>query len=54
MVALDIPPGSDLRAIREQLDAGAADGSWEWEEGRIDDAWVDTDAPARRRKWFRR
>jgi hypothetical protein len=54
MVALDIPPGSDLRAVRERLDAGAADGSWEWEEGRIDDAWVNTDAPTRTRKWFRR
>jgi hypothetical protein len=54
MVALDIPPGSDLRAIREQLRAGAADGSWEWEEGRIDHAWVSAYAPARSRSWFRR
>lgn len=45
MVALDIGPDVDLRAVRTELRAGAADGSWEWEEGRITDAWLAAEAP---------
>jgi hypothetical protein len=41
MVALDIPPTADLRSIHQRLVAGAADGSWEWEEGRINARWRD-------------
>jgi hypothetical protein len=53
MVALDIPPGAALRPIYDRLAAGEADGSWEWEEGRINDAWETAKAPPKR--WlFRR
>ncbi|GIG69913.1 DUF4265 domain-containing protein [Phytomonospora endophytica] len=43
MVALDVPPGADLPAIRRLLDGGAADGRWQWEEGCITAAWQATD-----------
>ncbi len=39
MVALDIPPHADLRRIHELLCQGADDGLWEWEEGRVTQAW---------------
>jgi hypothetical protein len=45
MVALDIGPDVDLSAVRARLQSGVDDGSWEWEEGRINDAWLATDTP---------
>jgi len=40
MVALDVPPAVVLHALHERLLAGQEDGGWEWEEGRITDAWI--------------
>lgn len=40
MVALDIDPTSDLPAIVATLRTGVAEGSWEYEEGRITSAWI--------------
>ncbi|HEY1177314.1 MAG TPA: DUF4265 domain-containing protein, partial [Phytomonospora sp.] len=45
MVALDVPPGTDLPAIRRLLDGGADDGRWLWEEGCVTAAWQATDTP---------
>lgn len=53
MVALDIAPETPLRPVYEKLVAGRADGSWEWEEGRINNAWLALAEPPPRR-WFRR
>lgn len=53
IVALDIPPTASLRPIYERLVAGQQDGTWEWEEGRINDAWVAAQKPAGR-GFFRR
>ena len=39
MVALDIPPNAALEQIYRRLLAGQADGSWDWDEGRINNAW---------------
>ncbi len=39
MVALDVPRTAALRPIFDRLVTGQEDGSWEWEEGRINDAW---------------
>lgn len=39
LLALDIPPGSDLPGIMQILVAGQVAERWEWEEGRINDAW---------------
>ena len=40
MVALDVPPDSDLRAIKTLLKAGEGDGRWHFEEGCISDEWA--------------
>ncbi|MGY4645192.1 DUF4265 domain-containing protein [Cellulomonas sp. URHB0016] len=39
LVALDVPPTAPLELVHRRLLDGAADGSWEWEEGRITPAW---------------
>jgi hypothetical protein len=39
MLAIDIPPQSPLAHIGRVLEAGGADGSWDIDEGRINDAW---------------
>jgi hypothetical protein len=39
MVALDIPPGAQIAAIRSLLLQGQHDGWWEYEEGCIVPAW---------------
>jgi hypothetical protein len=39
MVALDIPPGAQIAAIRSLLLQGQRDGWWEYEEGCIGPAW---------------
>jgi len=41
MLALDIPPTAPLPAIVSALRVGTADGSWECEEGRITQGWID-------------
>lgn len=47
MLALDIEPTAPLAAIASTLRRGVADGSWEYEEGRITQAWVEaTQTPA--------
>jgi hypothetical protein len=53
MVALDIPPQADKRQVYAELMRGSADGSWEWEEGRIDDGWEATKTTQRQRFWRR-
>lgn len=40
MVALDIEPTAPLPAIASALRHGVEDGSWEYEEGRVSDAWT--------------
>ena len=40
MVALSVPPAADLAAVKRLLDDGQADGSWEYEEGCVGDAWA--------------
>jgi hypothetical protein len=40
VVALDIPPDADHRAILARLRAGAVDGSWAYEEGCVTDEWL--------------
>lgn len=40
MVALDIEPTAPLAAIVAALRRGVEDGSWEYEEGRITQAWI--------------
>jgi Domain of unknown function (DUF4265) len=39
VVALDVPAEAQLRPIYTRLAEGLADGSWEWEEGRINGQW---------------
>jgi hypothetical protein len=41
IVALDIPPDSDHGAIIDLLLRGQDDGSWDFEEGCVTDAWID-------------
>jgi hypothetical protein len=40
MLALDIEPTAPLPAIVTTLRRGVEDGSWEYEEGRITQAWI--------------
>lgn len=40
IVALDIAGDGDLRAIKELLIAGEADGSWDVDESQVSDAWL--------------
>ena len=39
IVALTVPPNSDLTAVKALLREGVADGRWDVEEGCIDDRW---------------
>jgi hypothetical protein len=41
LVALTIPPESDLAAIVHELQEGESNGSWSFEEGCISDAWIE-------------
>lgn len=40
IVALDIPPDVDKATVKARLRAGETDGSWAYEEGCVDDAWL--------------
>jgi hypothetical protein len=40
IVAFTVPPTADVAAIKKRLETGTADGSWEYEEGCIGDAWA--------------
>ncbi|HEX6508122.1 MAG TPA: DUF4265 domain-containing protein [Chloroflexota bacterium] len=40
LVALDVAPEADLRAVKQILRHGVADGSWEFEEGNVSGAWT--------------
>ena len=40
LVALDIPPDSDLPAIVSKLRQGRADGSWDYDEGCVTERWL--------------
>lgn len=51
MVALDVPPGADKRAIYQELLRGASDGSWDWEEGRTNDEWESVKVEPEKRRW---
>ena len=44
MLALDIEPTAPLPAIVETLRRGVDNGSWDYEEGRITQAWIDARA----------
>lgn len=44
MLALDISPTDPVEEVVRVLRAGVADGSWEFEEGRITQAWIDATA----------
>ena len=41
IVALDIPPDADLRAIVGRLRAGKSDGTWDYEEACVSTEWLD-------------
>jgi Domain of unknown function (DUF4265) len=43
LAALNIPPHADYPAIRRLLTEGVRDGSWDYEEGCIGDAWITVD-----------
>ena len=47
MVSLDVPPQADMRNVYIELVRGSDDGSWAWEEGRINDAWEAVKAASR-------
>jgi hypothetical protein len=53
MVVLDVPPQADKREVYAELVRGSDDGSWEWEEGRTNDAWEATKTAPRQRFWRR-
>jgi hypothetical protein len=40
VVALDIPPDADHRAVKDLLRVGEADGRWGYEEACVTDAWL--------------
>jgi len=40
LVALDVPPDVDLVAVKRLLEAGRADGRWQFDEGCVSEAWV--------------
>jgi Domain of unknown function (DUF4265) len=44
MLALDISPTDPLAEVVSLLRAGVADGSWEFDEGRITQSWIDATA----------
>ncbi|MDC5699375.1 DUF4265 domain-containing protein [Intrasporangium calvum] len=39
LVALDVPRGADLAAVKALIVSGEADGLWHWEEGAVNDEW---------------
>jgi hypothetical protein len=39
IVALDIPPEADFRAIRARLRTGRSDGTWDYEEACVSTEW---------------
>ncbi len=39
IVSLDIPADADLAAVKATLDAGVAEGLWDYDEGCVSDAW---------------
>ena len=41
IVALEIPPDSDFAAIKSRLIDGERLGSWSYDEGCVDDRWLD-------------
>lgn len=41
LVALNVPAGADLAAIKQLLVSGEAQGWWKFEEGCVTDAWRD-------------
>jgi hypothetical protein len=41
MLALDVTPADPLEQLIAVLRAGVADGSWEFEEGRVTQGWID-------------
>ncbi|HEV2636992.1 MAG TPA: DUF4265 domain-containing protein [Actinocrinis sp.] len=41
LVALDVPPGADLAAVKGQLIRGQHEGWWNFEEGCVGDAWIE-------------
>lgn len=46
VVALSVPPDADLQGLKETLDAGTDNGSWEYEEGRLSTGWLAATAPS--------
>ena len=40
LVALDVPPGADVLAVKGLLQRGQRDGWWDYEEGCVGDAWL--------------
>ena len=40
LVALDLPPDADLRAVKAVLERGRSDGSWDFEEGCVSEEWA--------------
>jgi hypothetical protein len=40
LVALDVPPGVDVLAVKGLLERGQRDGWWDYEEGCVGDAWL--------------
>jgi len=43
IVALNVPAGADLVAVKRLLRQGVEDGWWDYEEGCIGDAWLSAD-----------
>lgn len=43
IVALNVPPGADIAAVKRVLRDGEDDGAWEYEEGCIGDEWFVTE-----------
>ena len=41
MVALDVPTDADLAAVKRLVQAGEADGRWDYEESCVSDAWME-------------
>jgi hypothetical protein len=45
MLALDVTPADPLEQLIAVLRAGVADGSWEFEEGRVTQWWIEATSP---------
>ncbi|MEU4690008.1 DUF4265 domain-containing protein [Actinoplanes sp. NPDC023714] len=43
LVALDVPPGADLAAVKRLLRDGSRDGWWDYEEGCVGEAWLEAE-----------